>query len=520
MSMGKAEERYRQLEHLRQPYLDRARDCSELTIPSLIPPDTHNETSDLYTPYQGIGARGVNNLASKLSLALMPPNAPFFRFMVEPYTLKQMADDPEARTDVEKQLGEYERAVMSEIESAGDRVAVHEALKHLIVGGNVLLHVGSDKVRVFHLDSYTVNRAPNGDVLEVITVEHVSPNSLDKATAAKIQGKLEGDEKTLEVYTYVERKNEMFHVHQEVKGELITGSKGKYRAESVPFLPLRFSRIDGEDYGRGFVEELLGDLRSLEALSQAIVEGAASAAKVLFMVNPNGTTRLRTIAEAENTAIIEGNRQDVSVLQMEKYNDFRVAYQAMAGIEERLSQQFMLQSSVQRDAERVTAEEIRYLASELEDTLSGIYSILSMEFQLPYVNRKIDVLTKANKLPKLPDDVVKPTIVTGMEALGRGHDLRKLDLFIRGMAESLGPEVLQQYVNLQDYIKRRATALGIDTEGLIKSEEQIAQEMQQAQMQQMLMQAGPSALQEGVKQLGNSYEQAQANAQDGGTQAN
>ena len=66
-----------------------------------------------------------------------------------------MAEEPEARTGVE-QLGEYERAVMSEIESAGDRVAVHEALKHLIVGGNVLLHVGSDKVRVFHLDSYVV----------------------------------------------------------------------------------------------------------------------------------------------------------------------------------------------------------------------------------------------------------------------------------------------------------------------------------------------------------------------------
>jgi hypothetical protein len=231
------------------------------------------------------------------------------------------------------------------------------------------------------------------------------------------------------------------------------------------------------------------------------------------MVNPNGTTRMRTIAQAENTAIIEGNRQDVSVLQMDKYNDFRVAYQAMQGIEERLSQQFMLQSSVQRDAERVTAEEIRYLASELEDTLSGIYSILSQEFQLPYVNRKVDVLTKANKLPKLPDDVVKPTIVTGMEALGRGHDLRKLDLFIRGMTEALGPEVLQRYINLQDYIKRRATALGIDTEGLIKSEEQIAQEQQQAQMQQMMQQAGPNAIQEGVKQLGSQYEQAQANPQ-------
>ena len=128
---------------------------------------------------------------------------------------------------------------------------------------------------------------------------------------------------------------------------------------------------------------------------------------------------------------------------------------------------------------------------------------------MPYVNRKIEVLTKEKKLPKLPEDVVKPTIVTGMEALGRGHDLRKLDLFIQGMTQALGPEVLAQYVNLQDYIKRRATALGIDTEGLIKSEEQIAQEQQQAQQMQMMQQAGHAAMQEGVKQLGNSYAESQ-----------
>ena len=48
-----------------------------------------------------------------------------------------MAPDDAARTEVEQQLGEYERAVMSEIETSGDRVAVHEAIKHLIVGGNV-----------------------------------------------------------------------------------------------------------------------------------------------------------------------------------------------------------------------------------------------------------------------------------------------------------------------------------------------------------------------------------------------
>ena len=269
---GTAESRYRSLEITRQTYLSRARDCSELTIPSLIPKDGFADGSELYQPYQGIGARGINNLAAKLSLALMPPNSPFFRLMVEPYTLNEMSEDPAARTNVEKQLGEYERAVMSEIESSGDRVAVHEALKHLIVGGNVLLQVGSEKIRVMHLDSYVVNRAPNGDVLEIVCVEHVSPNSLDGETAAIIRGKLEGDEKTVAIFTHVERKNNFFHVYQEVKGTVIKGSRGKYKPDNVPFLPLRFSRIDGEDYGRGFVEELLGDLRSLEGLSQAIVQ--------------------------------------------------------------------------------------------------------------------------------------------------------------------------------------------------------------------------------------------------------
>ena len=77
------------------------------------------------------------------------------------------------------------------------------------------------------------------------------------------------------------------------------------------------------------------------------------------------------------------------------------------------------------------------------------------------------------------------------------------------MTQALGPEVLKQYVNLQDYIKRRATALGIETEGLIKTSEQIAEEQQQAMQQQMMMQSGPGAIQEGAKALGNSYVESQ-----------
>jgi len=289
-------------------------------------------------------------------------------------------------------------------------------------------------------------------------------------------------------------------VYQEVKGIELPKSRGTFPLDATPYIPLRWNRVDGEDYGRGFVEEYYGDLKSLEGLTKAIVEGSAAASKVLFMVSPNGTTRARKLAESPNGAIIEGQASDVSVLQLNKFADFRIAYDAMRGIEQRLQLSFLLNASVQRDAERVTAEEIRYMAQELEDTLGGVYSILSQEFQLPYVMRKMRVMEKGNKLPQLPKNTVRPSIITGLEALGRGNDKNKLISFLSTLAQTLGADVIQQFVNIPDAIKRLATSEGIDPEGLIKSQEQIQQEMQQQQLLQAAQNIDPNQVQDLVSQ--------------------
>ena len=137
------------------------------------------------------------------------------------------------------------------------------------------------------------------------------------------------------------------------------------------------------------------------------------------------------------------------------------------------------------------------LSQELETSLSGAYSLLSNDLQLPMVTRLMAVMKKQKKLPPLPKGLVKPVIIAGVEALGRGNDLSKLDLFLAGAAQVVGPQAIAQYVNIEDYFKRRATALGIKTEGLIKTQEQLAQEQQQAQMQQMVDKLGP----QGVKMM-------------------
>lgn len=134
------------------------------------------------------------------------------------------------------------------------------------------------------------------------------------------------------------------------------------------------------------------------------------------------------------------------------------------------------------------------LSQELEAALGGLYSLLSQELQLPIVSRLMDKMSKNKRLPKIPKDIVKPTIVTGVEALGRGNDLNRLDMFLAGANQVVGPQAVTQYLNVSDYFKRRATALGIETEGLIKTEEEIQQAMQQQQMMEMAQKLGAPAV--------------------------
>jgi len=107
------------------------------------------------------------------------------------------------------------------------------------------------------------------------------------------------------------------------------------------------------------------------------------------------------------------------------------------------------------------------------------------------------VLQRSGEIPTLPKELVRPTIVAGVNALGRGQDREALIQFIGTIAQAMGPEALQQFVNPLEAIKRLATAQGIDTLNLVKTEQDLQeaqQQQQQAAMQQSLVdQAGQFA---------------------------
>ena len=494
-----AKSRYDALTSDRQHFLDIAVQCSELTLPYLIQRDEIRPTfKQLIQPWQAVGAKGVVTLASKLMLALLPPQTTFFKL--------QLRDDKlgtelpaEMRSELDLNFAKIERMVMDSIAASSDRVVVHQALKHLVVGGNALIYMGKDGLKHYPLNRYVVERDGNGHVIEIVTKELINkkllPKNLvdEKMTNGVVGSSLHGDD--VEIYTHVKLDNNRWVWYQEAMDKRVPGSEGKAPKNASPWLVLRFNTVDGESYGRGRCEEFLGDLKSLNALSQSIVEGAAAAAKVVFVVSPSSTTKPSTIAQAGNGAIVQGRPEDIGVIQVGKTADFNTAMTMMQQLERRLAEAFLILNV--RQSERTTAEEVRLTQLELEQQLGGLFSLLTNEFLVPYLDRKLLVLQRSGELPKIPKDLVNPTIVAGINALGRGQDRESLTTFIGTIAQTLGPEALMKYLNPDEAIKRLAAAQGIDVLNLVKSmeDQQAEAEGQMQQEQDMaMMQAVPNAM--------------------------
>jgi hypothetical protein len=510
---GEAESRYNNLNHGRSAVLERARAASELTLPSVMPPDGSTEETSLDTPFQGLGAQGVSHLAAKILQAILPVQTAFFNLQVDEAVLNEIEkQEPAARKEIEKRMLASEKTILQDIESQGLRIPAFALIKNLIITGNALLHAPDEgSFRSFRLDQFVVLRDGDGNILEIVVKEMINPDALPEEVKEQIKGNgqnFDQDPKTnkkkdIPVFTWIVRDGGLIKEHQEVLGIVIDGSDGSHPIDKSPWITLRWSALPGEHYGRGLVEELFGDLKSLEGFYRALVKGTAAAAKTVFMVNPAGVTRPEHLARASTGDIIRGREEDVSVLRADKAQDFSTAQAMIDIIEKRLKGSFLMTSSVTRNAERVTAEEIRLLAAELESGLGGVFSLMSQEFQTPLLGRLMERAKIAGKLPAMPKDTVLPKIVTGMDALGRGQNLDKLRVYAETLQLVPGSD---QGTNPIEFNMRVAHSLGIDTDGLVKSPEDIQAEQQQAQMAQAAQAAAPGVATEVTKGMMNQQQ--------------
>lgn len=459
-----------------------------------MPPLGFNGTQNLPEPYQAYGARCVITLSSQLLSAILPAGTPFFRLAV-PSKLLVQSGQMATPEETNRGLALSELLLQSEIERRAWRQPTSVSLQLLIVTGNSLEYIQPDNsIRVYRLDQYCVCRDVSGNVVEIVIQEKVSPLALPpRARDLVPEKKPDAYENDVELYTWCRRlPNGVFECHQEINGDMVPGSKGTYK--TLPFLPLRWGIVPGEDYGRAKIEEHWGDLRAFEDLSKAMLDGAALAARHVTMIKPNatGTNLAKKVAKANNGDVIVGDFEAVKMLQFENVVGLQIAQQELARLGESLASAFMLNSALRRNAERVTAEEIRRVAEELETNLGGVYSLLSQDMQAPRVERLIMQMQANGDLPKWNPEQVEPQITTGLEALNREKDVMRVQAAAQ-ISQMLDPQ--QEYTKTGDLLKKAYVGLGLPA--AVRTEEE-AQQLRQQRAQAMAMarqQVGPPGAQ-------------------------
>lgn len=479
-----AKERYEQLRPKRDQFVRRARLFAEITIPSLFPPEGHSGDQYLPQNYQGLGSRAVIHLSARLMTALLPPGQTFFRFTVPPEVLlkSQAVDVP---SEVTTGLVKAEMLAANEIERRSWRSPTNLALQLLIVTGNALEQVLEDNtLRIYRLDQYVVARDPSGGLQEIVIEETLNTVALSEKLAALLPPNTKRDDPTAKVklYTWAKKTETNWEVSQYLEDKEVPNAFGTY--DVLPFNALRWSVVPGEDYGRGKVEEHYADFTALEGYEKSMLEGAAMAARNITMVRPNaagGNLRQR-IAKARNGDVVVGNPEDVSMLQFQNVTGLQITRDQSAMIRQELSAAFLLNTGMRRDAERVTAYELRQNAEELDGVLGGVYSMLSADMQRNRIARLIYQMQKKRQLPDWPTGAVEPIITTGLEALGRERDLSRIQT-AGAFIQNMGPEA-QQYVKTPVLLSKVFAALQLPD--AVRTDEEVMQMKQQMMASQAL----------------------------------
>lgn len=483
----------------RDTFVEEAYRSAQVTIPSIRPNTddvcTQNDPEVLAKPFQSLGARGVNNLASTVTIALFPPSVPFMKYDLTGSTRDELRDLGVDPAEVDSILAQREALIQDEIDGSNLRTKTYQMIRHLLVTGNVMVYrdPSDGDWQLFPLTHYVCKRDGRGTLLDLVYVEKLDRRTIDDQRVLDAidfvptggQTVEHHDKNVVHLYTRVRRVSaKKFESWQEVEGVEVANTRQSHRAATLPWLVLRYTSLDGEDYGRGFVEEYRGDLTTYENISRDMTFASANAAKVVWAINPTSPLKPKAFEKALNGAAVSATADDVSAIRLDKGGDMSVVFQFLADIKQSLAADFLLNASFQRNQERVTAEEIRTMAQELDDSLGGVFSQMTQDIQLPVARLLEASLTSgASGFPALPDDAVKLTVVTGLAAIGRGHELQGLRNFLGmiGEAAQIVPGAAE-YIKEEGIANRIATGTGVDPMGLLHTPDEVA-EARQAQQQ-------------------------------------
>lgn len=496
-----ANQRWLTLDGTRGNIIRRCERFATWTIAKVFPDSSYTQdNSDVSNEFQSLGAQVVNHLSNRLMMVLFAPSRPFFRLGPKKAAQAQLATiAPEQRKAMESKLSAVEREASDYVDKLSLRSKLYELFKLLIITGNAMMILRDDDMRVLTMRSFVVRRDVNGKVIELVIREEISKDELDPEAAllADRSGALLHPDKKVMHYRWVTFGGGKYHEDQWVNDvKLPAKFSSSYTMATMPYHLPTWDLSSGNHYGTGLVEDYRHDFATLTALSESTVLGAIMNSEFRWMLRPGAMTSAQDFANSANGDVLYGEDGDISAVRsgLDAKLEQNVA---LAEIYiRRIGSAFLLQSAVTRNAERVTAEELRINAEELEGSLGGAFSRLAAGVQSPLA----DFCMKVSGFSVAGTDF-ETTVITGLAALSRVGDRGRLLGFLNslGVINAMNPLILKQ-MRISSLISDLAAAEGLDRDSYVLTDQELAAAEENERQQQANMMAVQSQISQGAPQ--------------------
>ena len=480
------EQIYDKLAGERDTIVTRVEEYAEWTLPTVFPRTGHDESDELQNDVQSFGAQAVNHLSNKLMIGLFNPSKSFFRLDATDKFKLELAQQGIPEEVIQSALQGAERESVKELDRLGAREPFTMLLQLLIITGNALLHFPQNgEIEAYSMRNYVVKRDIKGFPYLIILCDSKKLEAFEQGVQAQLMQDPQNDkDKDVKLYTEIkwDYDTKKYYVNQYAEDLQLTNTdtQGVYTLDNCPYVPLVWKLVRGQNWGRGLVEDYAGDFHSLSSAERSSLEVVGIISQVKGLVNPAGLTDVNELNNTASGTWCSGREEDVTMLTFQELNDKIATLEAYIDKKERrLSKAFLMDAAGVRDAERVTAEEIRLVARDLEMSLGGVYTRLAQTFQLPIAKlllNKIDFNIKGNQ--------VEPIITTGLSALSRSGDLDSFRLFAQdaSILAALDPEVRAE-LSIPRILNFIATNNNFDISVAFKSEEEKEQMIAQQEAQ-------------------------------------
>lgn len=433
--------------------------------------------------YQSVGAMLTNSLASKMTALLFPSNQSFFRLDSTQHADTLASGLGVDAKDLTASLATLENTAYRRIFLKASYHQLMHAMKLLITTGNTLLYRDSPGTTLhsYSIRQYALLRDGAGKVLDILLKERTTVDQLPEGYRYLFKNREENA--PLVLFTRIKREyrtvTDVFVVSQQIEGHNI-GEPAEYPEAVCPYIPVTWNLVTGENYGRGLIEDYAGDFAKLSELSEALALYEIEACRVLHLAKPGNGVDVDAIALTESGGWAAGDPTSVQAYEAGDFQKIQALNMDLQAIYQRLAPAFMYGNNV-RDAERVTAEEVRETADEADQALGGVYSLIADGMHVPLAH-----ILCAEVNPDFIKEVLAGgltlSVLTGVAALGRSSDVTKLLQISQALATIL-PVLTQgtKRIDPELVIRKVFEGFGLNIQDFSRSEEELKAMQAQAE---------------------------------------